>query len=279
MPFQFTSAAAAGPLPQNQVAGQKGVGVTKRPHRDVLRRPGSDPAQDLERARHLRSRRAAETNVTVRDRAGEGANAPGTGGDHAGLFDRRLHQLLGVREQAIEAIESFDHAAKPPGQSAGNRRRRRHRHLLAEDGAHRQLEPVPGAGCPQPGMPREDRPKPGIATEVLGDHCGIRVQIEHAPDTVNEQWVCPRVGEPDVQIDRRRGQRQAHGEGPDPAVDRDGPPVTICSDHLHPRRGARGQEAHQRIPVERGPIGQPHADRFRHDLELSADIQGVVLAS
>lgn len=279
MPFQFAGGAAAGPLPQDQVAGQKGVGVTKRPHRDVLRGPGPDPAQDLERARHLRSRRVAERHLTRQDRAGQGANAPGTGGDHAHLLDRRLGQLLGGREKAIEAVGSLDHAAKAPGQSAGNGRGRRHRHLLSQDGAHRQLEPVPGAWCPQSWMPREDGPKPGIATEVLGDHCGIRVQIEHAPDTVNDQWVRPRVGEPDVQIDRRRGRRQAHGEGPDPAVDRDGPPVTICSDHLHPRRGARGQEAHQRIPVERGLIGQAHADRFRHDLELSADIQGVVLAS
>lgn len=128
-------------------------------------------------------------------------------------------------------------------------------------------------------MPREDGPKPGIATEVLGDHCGIRLKIEHAPDTVNDEWVRVSVGELDVQVDRRRGRRQAHGEGPDPAVDRDGPPVTTCSDHLHPRRGARGQETHQRIPVERGLIGQAHAYRFRHNLELNADIQGVVLAS
>lgn len=254
MPFQFTSGAAAGPLPQDQVAGQEGVGVTKRPHRDVLRGPGADPAQDLERARHLRYRRAAETDIASQDRTGQGANAAGAGGDHADLLDGRLGQLLGGREEAIEAVCPFDRAAKAPGQSAGNRRRRRHRHLLAEDGAHRQLEPVPGARGPQPGMPREDGPKPGIATQVLGDHRGIRAQVKHAPHAVNDQRVRARVGEPDVEIDPRRGRRQAHGEGPGLAVDRDGPPITICCNHLHTGRGARGQEVNERIPVERGPI-------------------------
>ena len=96
-----------------------------------------------------------------------------------------------------------------PHQPAGERRGAAHRDLLAEDGAHRDLEAVPRAGHAQAGAPPQQPPERGVAAEHAGDGERIAVEVEdvaHAADHaggVAEQRG-RRLHEQRVAVGRRR---------------------------------------------------------------------------
>ena len=97
-------------------------------------------------------------------------------------------QSGGVREaptkRPVCAFEGVAEALdQPPRQRGGPG----HRDLLAEDGAHRDLEAVPGARNAQ--ARTHEGPQPGVATQMGTNGSGVCVQVEQAPR------VCGQAGD------------------------------------------------------------------------------------
>ena len=66
-------------------------------------------------------------------------------------------------------------------------RRRFHRHLLAENRAHPQLEAVEGTRHPQAGIRPDRRCQARVPAEMLRDQVGPRVEIEQCPDAAEQR--------------------------------------------------------------------------------------------
>ena len=90
-------------------------------------------------------------------------------------------------------------SGRPGGEheATGQRAGAGHRHLLAEDRPHRQLEAVGGAGHPPAGLPwrtsgREQR----VGAELLGDGDRVGVEVEQAPAAGDRGGQVAQVVEP-----------------------------------------------------------------------------------
>jgi hypothetical protein len=93
-------------------------------------------------------------------------------------FSRRRQRLA----------EAGDQPARQRGGSA-------HAHLLAEHGAHRQLEPVPGAGHAKTRACPDSLSQLRAARELAADALRIRIQIEQPPHARHHRLEVAQRGE------------------------------------------------------------------------------------
>ena len=141
--------------------------------------------------------------------------------------------------------------------------------LLAKDGAHADLEAVPGAGDAQAWPGGEQRRKMRIPRQVFADRQRIGRKVEQPPHAGDDYWQgvqlrkAYRHGEP-VTIGRP-GDEGALG-----AADGDGAGVGAVRYHLDTRNGPRCEEGQDGVPIIRRFVGQLQGDRARRRSRLSA---------
>ena len=80
---------------------------------------------------------------------------------------------------------------------AGEPARRGDRDLLAEDGAHRELEPVPRARHAQAGSRRDQRGEARVLGELRRDRGDVGAEVEDAPDAADDRGQRPDAPEAD----------------------------------------------------------------------------------
>jgi len=260
-----------------EIGGGERVRPPESAHREVLRGPRADAGQLLEaRQRLLDVAGLIERERAFREGTRDGAEAARAGAGKAHRGDAgftRARERLGAREEPRERREwRRDARAEARREAARERPRAADGDLLAEDGAHRSLEPIPGARHAEAGAARDERPKGPIAGEVPRDGDRIGVQIEERAQ--------PR-GDP-VERARERAGRLDAQRAPAVLLDRDpaGPgseadraAVHAVRHLLHARDGTLRQEREQRRQVvgeaEREVEGES-ARSSRDDLRVPA---------
>jgi len=105
-------------------------------------------------------------------------------------------------------------AAERVHEARAQRGRAAHRHLLAEDRAHRHLEPVERAGNAQPRPCRHDRGKDRIGAEHLRHPRGIDVEVQKLAAALDHEREIAQVVELQAEMDRASGQRLQLGKEP-----------------------------------------------------------------
>src|SRR6478735_8357580 len=87
-------------------------------------------------------------------------------------------------------VRRVDGLAERGGEAAGDRGRRLHGDLLAENCASRQLESVEGAGNAEAWPGGNGAGEHGVAREMSGNEIGKRVQVEEMAQTLEERSLC-----------------------------------------------------------------------------------------
>jgi kynureninase len=171
----------------DQVGGWEGIRIAERAQRDVVDGPRPDARQREQLASHLVAvRERVERDVAVRHglcqrakRALSGTREPDRGELGAGDSFRSREC---VRERAASSFERFAALFDEPARerSCGS-----HGHLLAEHGAHRELETIDGPGHPQSWVLRDAGCEHRIGAERLVDRDRISVEVEQPPAASN----------------------------------------------------------------------------------------------
>ena len=162
---------------------------------------------------------------------------------------------------------------------AGQRRRALHRHLLAQDDAHGQLEAVPGAGDTDPGQRFERAGQHRSVRQMGTERQGIRVEIEKPAQSGRDvqEDACVRVSHLRIQTAAAPGF-DVHQAGSRRFRGVRGEPATVCARYARkPKRapvdaphgiddfdaghGPWRQKAQHRRCVVRGAVAQPEAQR------------------
>ena len=102
---------------------------------------------------------------------------------------RRKH----VRQSLLESGRIVDCLAEARTPVAGEPGRRRHRDLLPENGAHRELEAVPRAGHPQARPSGDQRRQRRVLAEMRADRHRIGGQIEHPANARDDRRQGPQI--------------------------------------------------------------------------------------
>ncbi len=170
---------------QADIGGGKGVGLAQQPHGDILRGPFADSGQRAQSRLHLvrRARRreqygdrrrrppaiffrlsARARGMPQRRERSASANAAGSG---------KTKVRPGSAQRSLSPNFCVSRAGQPGG--AGDR------HLLAEDRAHRQLEPVPRPRQAQAGPFDHERRQRPVLAQIERDGLWIGGEVEHPP--------------------------------------------------------------------------------------------------
>ncbi len=187
-----------------EVAGQPDVGVGEAAHGDQRGGPRPDAGDGEQPAAGLVAVGArVEHQRVARQRLGERVDGatPGAGQPHRGEVgvDQRLGAGEGVGQRADRLGQRRPGGGQQP---RGERAGAGHRHLLAEDRAHRRLRRVRRRRHPAAGRAGDQRRERGIGAQHLVDGGGIGVQVEHPAGAGH------RGGEV-----AQRGQAQARDHG------------------------------------------------------------------
>src|SRR3989441_1119417 len=262
--------AVAERAPEPQVGRREGVGLAEGAHRDVVRRPRADAEHGGEaRDRVLEPARGVEHELSARHGAGKPADGRGPATREADRGEVRVGERLGPREEMREAVlrpvvRSTEGAYETPGE----RGRAAYRHLLAEHGAHRQLEGVPRPGHAQPGAAGDERRQLGAPREVVRDPYRVGVEVEEAPRALHDLAQALGARAPDAHHELQLARGRAHRDRARRISERDRPPVGAARDRLDAGRGARREEGEQPRPVERRPESEPRGDAHGHALSV-----------
>ncbi len=128
-----------------------------------------------------------------------------------------------------------------------------HRHLLAEDGAHRELEAVPAAGRAQAGPLRDQRRQQRILRQVRADRRDVGAEVEHAADAPDDGGQGAHRGEADGRVEAGLLRQVADLDRAGQAILQHGPAI-----------GARPRSTRRRrwrAPFRNASIGVPVVGR------------------
>jgi hypothetical protein len=181
---------------------------------------------------------------------------PGAGHRQPGWVGRC--QRVGRREQPPDAAErGLELLAVVRREPAGDGGRAGHGHLLADDGAHRQLAAVHVSGHPSAGRTAGEPAEQLVAAERVHYRVRIRVEVEQSPAALHGRAEVASVVEPQrcVHVALGRGQLcHARAVGQSQAA-------SIGAVHalLDPRDRAGAQVAEQPGAVERRAVGEADA--------------------
>ena len=198
---------AAGHSFQNKVAGRERVRLIECAHQDVLSRPVTNPWNGLE----LRpSRDAIEGQRAVDHRSCQRAEGAGAGRGDTGLFKGRVGELRCGWKQPGEAVGRLDCRAPSRSNASGDRRRRGHRDLLAQDCPHGDFKWLPGAR----------RANARVGSEALlqgssSDNCSAIRRIRRDANirrTRSRSVQRPRVAQLEVENQRRTIRCRRHAD-------------------------------------------------------------------
>lgn len=135
-------------------------------------------------------------------------------------------------------------------ESAGERRGRHHRHLLAEHGPHRQFGRVVMPGDPAPGSFQHERPEQRVAAEAGGDHAGVDVEAQEPHRGGARLPGVARVGEVELAAHMVAPRRQR--DDPGPVRQPEAAAVRAVLDGLDARDRATREEGDEPAGGERG---------------------------
>ncbi len=138
-------------------------------------------------------------------------------------------------------------------------RARLHRHLLANDGPHAELEPVHAARHAQARPRAHERRERPVLAELRGDRDGVGVEVEQAPRARHRRGEVAEVVEQQLAADEARGRSERHDPGT--VLERERAAVGGALHLLDARNRARCQERDQRVAVEGLAVRQPEPDR------------------
>ena len=239
--------------------------MSQRAHGDVVSGPWSDPGQGHPAGDEVvQHALAVEVHTSVQYRARDGAHGVGARAGQADAGEVGFGQRFRRGEKMMQpGCETFrQRFAELLRQSCRERTSGRHADLLADDGAHGDLEAVPAAGQTQARTFFQQRPQARIVRQRGGDGMRIRIQVEHAPQAVDDvQQPCRRHA---VQLElqgmlvvrprahpqpSRRGGRADHAR------------IAVLVHRFHPGQGAAAQEIQHGDEVVRRPITQPQYQR------------------
>ncbi|EAU63711.1 fibrillar collagen chain FAp1 alpha [Stigmatella aurantiaca DW4/3-1] len=254
--------AASRGLAQAQIRRGKGVRLSQRPQGDVVRRPLTDPRQRDEPGDAVFQARA---RLQVTRARGTSRRQPLQGLDASSREPKprqvRLGQCSrGGKEMGQPVVRPGRQGATALNHPPRERRGPLHGHLLAQDGADRQLERLEGPRDAHPARPREARSDEGVSSERQGQRRGIRVQIEQPANPRHER----AHGEGAFPFDaNRQGPPLGlvrHLQGPRAATELVGPAVNLPLHLLDARQGASTEVGQHPVPVERRAIAQAQGD-------------------
>lgn len=170
-------------LQDSGVRRREGVGIGQRAHPDVGDGPRPDARQRQQSRRRLVAVGARVQGDLARgERRSQGHQRPSPGRGHGQRRRVRRGDRRRVREAVRQraarpcewlAVFRGQPAAEPPGGGDG--------HLLAEDGAHRELVAVDVAGRPPSRAGKRQRAHYLVRRQEPRDGLRIGVQVEQAP--------------------------------------------------------------------------------------------------
>ena len=140
-----------------------------------------------------------------------------------------------------------------------------HADLLADDRAHRDLETVPATGQAQAGILLQQRSQARILTQCLGDGLWVRIQVEHAPQAIDDTQQLRRINAVQLQFQRVCFRVAL------PAADAQPTRTIAVADHarvafrihvFHAGQSAAAQEVQHRGEVVGRAITQPQGHHF-----------------
>ena len=175
----------------------------------------------------------------------------------------RHGQRLGPREQVgqARARRVAERLTEAGGKPAGQRGGAAHRDLLAEQGAHGDLERVPRPRHAQTGVLRNERAQGAIARELRLDRERIGVEVEESAGARHDLVYAVEGRQPHRELELAGTGDRPHLERTEPRAEPDRASIRVAVDLLHAGCRARREEAEQRGPVERRPEGKPHRQR------------------
>ena len=201
--------------------GGNASGQPRRAHRDVVRRPRADPGKrtqpfDQRLGRRAGRRTAVRAHPSAR-RAPGWRRAAADDAELGDALDRHDGEIGRPRERAIDRRATASRAQRRSARQAARERSRcRNGHLLAEHGAHGELERVDAAGQAQARLARQADERLGRSSPALRRDraSAARRRSRHrssAPsDGANESWTRdprrPRNA-PRAILPTRRGRR------------------------------------------------------------------------
>ena len=208
--------AAAAATADAEIAGQEGVGVAERPHRDRLDGPGTDPGQRGELlAGPLPVGSDTEIDLAAGERARPGRSASAAAVAAAPAWPGRARPAVPTvgnrREPTARVADGSPCAADQP---AGVRAGRGRGHLLAEHRPHGELRTVDRARAPggpgpwrpavrAPGRRRADRrPRSGSASRSSSRRQRL-IAIARSRRSVKASWQAMWSGTWSQGYDRR----------------------------------------------------------------------------
>ena len=249
---------------QGDVAGQERIALAQRAHGDVLRGPFADPRQGPQ-ARHRLVEIASRIEQAGIGEHGRGQARQGGGArpGHAERGDAVDVEAFGARKgvrQPVRPDAAGDALAEGGDQLGGKAPGGGYGDLLAEDRAHRDLEPIPGARHPKSRARRDEGRQGAVAAELGGDHGRVGPEVEHPADAGDDRRQGLEAGKADRHPQRRVLRRIGDLDGAGRPADVDDPAVDIARHDLDAGDRARGEEADHRSPVIGRPVGQQEAD-------------------
>ena len=246
--------------PQAQVARRKRVRFPEGAHRNVVRRPLADPRnRDEPRDRVVEIERRIESQRSVDDGGSERANRRRTRARDADPPEIGVGEHVRRRKEMREAgARRRDRRPERAGEPPRERRRAGDRDLLAEHGAHRELESVPRARHAHAGTRVDGGTQLGAPSQLTGDTQRIGGEVEETPRALDDLNEIVVIGEPDLHDHVPLRGDVAHLDLTVRLGSADRAPVDVAIDGLDARRRAPREKAQQSLPVERRAIRQTH---------------------
>lgn len=255
---------------QSEIGGGKGVGLTERAHGDVLGGPLADAADLPQTAAHVFAiRRRIEHQRSVAERRRHAADRCGAGARQTDPLETRSSESRGVREEMRDAgrfgfLQGLSESRDEP---SGHRGRGAHAHLLPEDGADGELEPIPCSRHAQSRPSANQRFEQRVARQLRCDRPRIGVEVEEPPH--------PRDDRCDLADERRRHEQQKLRPRPiggdfDHAASLaggDAAPIRSGIDRFDTGDGTQREEIAHRLPVVGRPVRKAQREAsssFRH---------------
>jgi len=148
----------------------------------------------------------------------------------------------------------------PLDQPAVQAARRRDADLLADDGAHRDLEAVPAPRHPNRRPRRHQRRQAGIAGQTGVDVGKSGIEVEHPAQPEGGAVHGDAPGKAQGRDEAVPPRILRHLEGPVSVAQADGAAIGCPLHRLNPLDGAQTEERQHRRPVVRRFVGQPQDD-------------------
>ena len=107
------------------------------------------------------------------------------------------------------------------------------RNQLAQDGADRRLKTVPSPGKTQTGEAFVEFSEQRDGRKAAGNEHGVRIQVEHSPDAMDDIKKHPRIFRDDSQTQVRRPGHRLDPEKSDPAIKAENPLEKVLRGGFH----------------------------------------------